>query len=143
MINPYLIIAAIGALLVSFISGGVLGWHEKAIRVPALLEAQQTTDQKECTKAQQLTKEANNVLQKNRDSIARKLAALRLQHPSTCVRVSSPSELPVSGDGHAGQNGSGLSTDWLREYAADAESNRKSIIECMDFVARERAPNKK
>lgn len=139
-INPYLILGAVGALLVSFLGGGMLGWHERAIRVPEELEAQQTTDQQACAKSQQLTKDANDVLQKDRDTIAARLNALRLQHPPACVRVAKPAVIPASGAEHAGQDGAGtgISSDWLREYAAEAEGYRSQVSVCVDFLKKER-----
>lgn len=138
LFNPYVVLGFVGVLLVSFSGGGLLGWHEKAIRVPAMLESQQTIDQQACAKVQQLTKDANDVLQKDRDGIAAKLAALRVQHPSTCVRVASSSNLPAGGGQHAGQDGNGLNSGWLRDYAAEAEQYRAEVMVCTEFLANER-----
>lgn len=137
--NPYLIIASIGALLVSLLGGGAIGWHEEKIRVPAILEAQKTTDQTACEAAQQLTKDANDALQKDHDVIAAHLNALLVQHPAACVPVSGSANLPNGGFKYAGQNGSGLNTDWLRGYAAEAESYRREVIICTQFLTEERA----
>ena len=137
LLNPYVIIGSLGALLVSFLGGAALGWHEKSIRVPALLEAQKTEDAKECKKKQAKTKEAQSALQKKYDAIAAKLAATQLQ-PATCVVVTRPSDLPSGGAEHAGQNGSGISSDWLRGYAAEAERYRSERIVCEDFLNSER-----
>lgn len=139
MPNPYLIIAAIGTLLVSFVAGGVLGWHEKSVRVPALLEAQQTIDQKACEQVQLVTKGANDALQKNNDVIRARLRALRVLHPATCVRVSGATDIQNGGGEHAGQNGNGVSSDWLRGYAAEAEHYRTEVMVCTDFLKAERA----
>lgn len=138
MLNPYLIAVVLGALLVSFIGGGLLGWHEKTIRVPALLEGQQSVDQQECQKAQLITKGVNDVLQKERDDIARKLALVKLQHPATCVPVTASPKLPSTGSEYAGQNGSSLSSDWLRDFAAEGEQYRQELGSCIDFLAIER-----
>lgn len=136
--NQYLILGAVGAFLMSFLAGGILGWHEKAIRVPAMLEAQQTTDKQACAAAQALTKETNDALQKSRRAISAKLAAYKLQHPSTCVSVTSTTNVPNSGAEHAGSNGTGLNSDWLRYFAATAEQYRAQIAMCVDFLAKER-----
>ena len=142
LLNPWVILGIVGALLVSFTSGGVLGWHEKSIRVPAELMAQQDLDTKACTKAQQLTKDANDALQKSHDVIAAKLKSLKLQHPSTCVHPASSSRVSGSGPVNAGQDGSGtpgINTDWLRGYAAECENYRAEVTECSTFLKQERA----
>lgn len=137
-LNPYIIIVALGLLLVSFVTGGLLGWHERAIRVPAQLESQQTIDQQACEKVQQLTKDANNDLQKSRDDIAARLSALKLQHSPTCVRPTGAANLQPGGPKHARPDGTGLSSDWLREYAAEAEQYRREVMVCTGFLAKER-----
>jgi hypothetical protein len=136
--NPYLILGAVGALLVSFLGGGFLGWHERAVRVPAELVEQQTVDTKACDQVQLLTKRANNDLQKNNGVITRKLAALRLQHPAACVPVAGASNLPAGGQQHAGQDGGSVSADTLRGYAAEAETYRSELTVCTQFLAQER-----
>jgi hypothetical protein len=136
--NQYLIAGVIAGLLVAFLGGIGLGWHERAIRVPAELEAQQTADQKTCSEAQQLTKDANDELQKDRDTIAANLSAYKLRVPASCVRVSSRPKLPSTGTKHAGSNGAGLSSDWLRTYAATAETYRSELGVCIDFLHQER-----
>lgn len=138
-LNPYLILGLLGAYLATFIAGGVLGWHEKSIRVPSLLDKQQIADQQACASAQAKTQEANDALQKDRDLIAAKLAALKLQHPTTCVPTACSPHVSGSGAGHAGQNGAGINTDWLRDYAAEAESYRSQLVICKQFLDSERA----
>lgn len=142
-LNPYVIAGAIGLLLASFIGGGFLGWHEKSIRVPAELQSQEVVDALECSKAQQLTKVENDQLQKDRDGIADKLSTLQLQQPPTCVRVASSPDISNSGAKHAGQDGNGISSIWLRKYAAEAEQYRSEVTVCNDFLAEERKVNQK
>lgn len=137
--NPYLIIGLIGAYLVSFVAGGAIGWHEKSVRVPALLEAQQTTDKEQCAKAQKITKDANDALTKSRNTIAANLSTYKLQHPSTCVSVAPSTSVPASGGQYAGANGKGLSSDWLREYASIAETYRSQFTVCTQFLDQERS----
>lgn len=133
------IIAAVA--LSCLVAGGIMGWHEKALRVPALLDAQKTTDQTACATAQQLTKDTNDDIQKTDAYIAGRADALRLQHPTSCVHVSSRPKLPGSGAEHAGHDGNGLNTDWLRSYAATAETYRSELLACIDFLAKERTLN--
>lgn len=137
-INPYIILAVLGAILASFIGGGILGWHEKGLRVPALLEAQKNTDKETCDADKKLTKDTNDALQKDRDAIARKLASLKLQHPATCVPVTNPTNVLTSNGGLPGQNGKGISSDWLRNYAADAKLVQSELANCISFLVKER-----
>lgn len=136
--NPYLMLGAIGALLVSFAGGGLLGWHERSVRVPEELIEQQNVDAKECQKAQQLTKGANDALQKNRDTIAAQLDAYKLQHPPTCVRVTGTANVPGSRPEHAGSDGEGINSGFLRDYAAKAEEYRSEVNICAGFLQAER-----
>ena len=104
----------------------------------AALIAQRVEDQKQCDMDKNLTKEANDALQKDRDTIAARLNSLLMQHPAGCVMpVPHSSQLPSSGKGkHAGQNGgrAGVSTDWLREFAAECEGYRTEVEACTKFV---------
>lgn len=136
--NPYIIIAAIGALLVSFSSGGLLGWHEKAVRVPAELTAQQNVDAKECQQAQQLTKGANDALQKDIDDIAAQLRTYKLRSPPACVRVAGTADNPSGGAEHAASDGTSINTGFLRDYAAKCEEYRSEVSVCSSFLASER-----
>ncbi len=138
MLNPYMVAIALGLLLVSFIAGGFLGWHERSIRVPDQLQGQQVADQVECAKGQQLTEDTNDQLKKSRDDIAAKLAALQLQQPAACVPLPARTGVPNSGDQHARPNGGGLSTSWLRQFAAEAEGYRSQLTICTDFLLIER-----
>lgn len=138
--TPLQIYIAIGSLLASLLGGGIIGWHERALRVPAELTAQVNTDHLACEASQKLTKDANDALQKDRDTIARKLAALKLQHPSTGLHVASSSNIPTSGAGHAGQNGTVISADSLRDYAAEAEQYRAQFLVCSQLLDAERKP---
>lgn len=140
--NPYLLSGALGAVIVAFLVGGFFGYQYRAGKVPAELFAQQTTDTKECDKSQAITKGSNDALQKDRDTIAGKLAAVSLQHPSACVPVARSPHVCSDGQQHAGQDGNspatGVSSDWLRAYAADAETYRSELSVCTGFLASER-----
>jgi hypothetical protein len=126
------------ALLGCLILGAVGGYYFCKSGIPAQLTDQQTTDKKECEAAQQITKDANDALQKSRDSISSQLDALRLQHPTTCVRVTGRADVSGAGNKYAAANGNGLSSDWLRAFAAQCESYRSEINVCVDFLAQER-----
>ena len=139
--NPYLIIGTLVGVIVSFIVGGVTGYEYRAGKVPAELLAQQSVDTKACEATQQLTKKANDDLQKDRDGIAAKLA-LSLQQPPACVPVARATHVCSSGVKHAGQDAAspdtGLSSSWLLSYAAEAETYRSELTVCSDFLAAER-----
>lgn len=96
------------------------------------LAAQQSADVTACNTDKATTKETNDALQKDRDDIAGKLAAYKLHQPSSCVHVAGHTNLPGTGAGHAAENG--ISTDWLRDYAAEAEGYRRELISCTGFI---------
>lgn len=128
----------VGAILVILIIGAVGGYYFCKSGIPAQLTDQQKTDKKECEAAQQVTKDANDALQKSRDSISSQLDALRLQHPTTCVRITRPADVSGAGGKHAAVDGNGLSSDWLRSFAAQCESYRSEMNICADFLTQER-----
>lgn len=118
--------------------GGGIGWHEKALRVPALLEAQKTADQKECNIDKQKTRKANDQLQNDRDRIAADLATYKRVHPMRCIIPAGQPDARSSGPEYAGGDGAGISTDWLRDYAARCEIYRSEVSVCISFLAEER-----
>lgn len=129
---------ALGALLSVFIAFGVhkydsaVAARRQALAVAAQLEA----DVKTCNADKAITKEANDALQKDRDTIAKRLAALKLQHPASCVPIPGHAIALDSGGEHAGQNG--ISSDWLRDYAAECEGYRSEVIDLQAFLRKER-----
>lgn len=141
LLNPYIAGGIALALLAVFLGGVGLGWHEKAIRVPALLTAQQNVDQQACIQFADETKRSNDALQKDRDDIAGKLAQLKLQHPAACLHVASPANVPSGRPLNARPDGNPdktISTDALRDYAAIAEQYRSGLLVCMEFLQTER-----
>lgn len=136
--NPYLIIGALVGVIVSFIFGGIVGYEYRAGKVPAELSEQVNADTKACDKTQAITKGSNDALQKDHDAIAAKLDALRLQKPARCVPVARTPNIPSTWQQHAGQDGAGVSSDFLRAYAAEAETYRTELTVCTDFIAAER-----
>lgn len=91
----------------------------------------------QCNIDKQITREANDALQKDHDIIANRLAALKLQRPKTCVPVTSKAQLSADRPEYAGSYG--ITSDALREYAADAEGYRSALITCDKFLDAERA----
>jgi len=131
--NPRLIAAVIGSLLLFY-----AGWYVKggidAHNLESALNEQKAALTSECQELQTVTKEANDALQKSRDAISSKLAALKLQHPASCVPIASETKLPTGGAEHAGRNG--VNSDWLRHYAASCEEYRSEVIACVNFIDR-------
>lgn len=84
-----------------------------------------------CETDKQKTKEANDALQKSAHDIAGKLAAYKRLHPSSCVPVAGVAQPAPRGAGHAGEDG--ISSDWLREYAAECEAYRQQRIILEEF----------
>jgi hypothetical protein len=142
--NPYLIIGALGAVIVAFIVGGFFGYQYRASKVPAELTAQQVVDTQACAKTQDITKGSNDDLQKDRDAIAAKLAD-SVRQPAACVPVARPTHVCASGAKHAGRNdqspaATGLTTSWLNTFAATAETYRSELSVCTSFLDKERQP---
>jgi hypothetical protein len=118
-----------------------VGWHEKALRVPALLEAQKKADAKQCETEKQTTRKANDTLQNDRDRIAADLARYKRLHPRSCVIPARQSDVREGGAEYAGGNGVVAgTTDDFRDFAATCERYRSEVMTCINFLAAERAP---
>lgn len=131
----------LGVMLFCLVIGAAGGYYFEKSRIPAKLTDQQTVDKQECDKAQQLTKGANDELQKDRDSIAAQLTTFKLQQPTACVCPASSPDPANCGAQHANAHGAsprGVSTDWLRDYAAQAEQYRAEVSVCASFLQQER-----
>lgn len=139
---PQQILGAVGVAAICLAVGGWkgydMGWDARAAKVPAELEAQKLEDKKACDKAQKLTRSVNDQLQKDRDLIAARLAELRQLTPA-CAPVIGKPDIQPSGPRHAGGNGEGLGTDWLRAYAARAEGYRRELVQCIGFLNAKKA----
>lgn len=119
---------ALIAVVVASAAGGYLGWHERALREPAILIAQEQVDAKACTTAQATTKEQNDELTKDRDRIAGDAARYKRLHPDACYNFARDGQLQPGGEQHADVHG--ISTDWLRDYAALCETYRSELMVC-------------
>lgn len=128
------------AIAVAFAAGGGIGWHERVLREPAMLEAQKTADTKECNIEKQTTRKANDQLQKDRDRVASDLDRYKQLHPMRCIIPTGQPDLRGTGPEHAGGDGAGISTDFLRDFAAQCETYRSEVNTCIDFLAAERKP---
>lgn len=103
----------------------------------AALKEQKTSLEEKCKADQAITKGANDALQQKYNSVNSKLAALKRVQPARCVvPVTGRADAAAGGGGYAGQNG--ISTDWLRDYAAECETYRGQRIALEQFIDDER-----
>lgn len=128
----------LAAILIAFIAGAAGGYYFEKSGIPALISDQKKVDTDLCNKTQTVTKESNDALQKNDIAIASKLDADKLQHPNACIGVAGTAPVPTGRAKHARPNGSAISTDWLRSYAAQCETYRGEVGVCVSFLADER-----
>lgn len=119
---------ALIAVAVAFIAGGYLGWHEKGLRISAILSSQAQAHAEACTKAQNITKEKNDELVSARNRIASNLERYKRLHPSSCIYLAIDGKLQPSEGQYAGVHG--INTDTLRDYAALCETYRSELIVC-------------
>lgn len=104
------------------------------------LAAQEKQLNEACDKAQQITKEVSHDYQEQLSTLGRQLDTLkRVRAQSKCVPVSNS---PARRDEptHAGEffRHHGLRTDWLYDFAGDAEKYRLQLIACQNFIKKER-----
>lgn len=90
----------------------------------------------QCERDKAITKEANDDLQRQKDIISNRLNdALRVQ-PSLCIvpQPAHAADTAASGAKHAGQNGRGINSSWLRRYAAECETYRQQRLTLEKFI---------
>lgn len=116
------------AIAVAFAGGGYLGWHERVLREPAILEAQRAADVAGCAKVQKVAKDQNDELTKDRDRIARDASRYRMQHPITCIVPANGGKLQPGGPEHAEVHG--RSSEWYRSFADVCELYRSEVMVC-------------
>lgn len=105
----------------------------------AALVAQQAVDVLQCNADKRLTREANDALQKDRDDLTARLAALKLQHPETCVPVTRSAHVQHRKARPAGRDERGLSSDWLLDFSArQCSSYWRQLRVCDKFLTDER-----
>jgi hypothetical protein len=107
------------------------GLHVRGLIADKRLESQKNSLIKECNQSKHTLMEANDALQSKVSIVSKRLADSK-RLPAVCVRVNSGMANNSADRGeHAGQNG--LSTGWLREYAAECETYRIELIELDNF----------
>ncbi len=124
-------IGAAGAFALSFLLHTVdVAWIEARHRTE--LVNLETSLKEKCESDKQITKDANDGLQKQIGIIAGKLAASKRLRATCIVPVTGKDNPAAAGGKHAGQNG--ISSDWLRDYAADCETYRQQRITLESFI---------
>jgi hypothetical protein len=132
------------ACVIAFMAGAGLGWYEKSLRVPALLEAQKKVDTEQCNAEKEITRNANEQLKNDRNRIANDLARYKRLHPMSCIIPAIPDDVRGGRAEHARGNGAVVGTsDDFRDYAARCEGYRSEVVACIKFLAAERGKGEK
>lgn len=99
------------------------------------MAAQKDQLEKQCADDAAITKGKNDELQTNLDAVSRERDRLKRVQPARCI-IPSSGKADVAGvrQEHATGNGIGISSDWLRDYAATCEQIRLSFQTCTGFV---------
>lgn len=102
------------------------------LKLDDALKKQLVSDDAKCAQDKQVTEDSQHDLQKRFNDISAKLNAHKLQPMPKCIIPATKSVSTAgSGPGHASQNG--ISTDWLRSYAAECEQYRQERIALEEF----------
>lgn len=105
------------------IGGIITGAYLRGQWDESKFKSQEASLRAECEQAKAKNKEANDELQKNLSTVRSNLASFKRLHPGVCIRT----DQRAAGRGeYAGKNG--ISTDWLRDYAAECEIYRQEVI---------------
>lgn len=93
-----------------------------------------------CERDKNLTKEVSDGYQKQVASLTARIADLKRVRPSACIPVANPAArcdgTAVIG-GHAGANGQGgVTSDFLYDFAGEAETYRLRLIACQSFISK-------
>ncbi len=132
--NPRNLLFAISAGFSFWLGWHICGVYAKAHEKQVLAsQAEQLTLQ--CETDKKTTMEANNALRDKISNINERLISLKRVQPSKCVAIA-----PELADNTAGgereyarQNGKGINSDWLRDFAAECEVYRTEVILLDDF----------
>jgi len=110
-------------MAISLLGGAGGTWYVKGnadkLALEAAINTQKENDNKFCAKEKQITKEANDGLQKDRDAITANLAKYQQLHPPQCIMPAITK--PAAKGKHRARPtaANGISTGWLRSFAAD------------------------
>lgn len=93
-----------------------------------------------CERDKNLTKEVSSDYQKQISALNSRIADLKRVRPSVCIPVANPAArcdgTAVIG-GHAGANGQGgVTSDFLYDFAGEAETYRLRLIACQSFISK-------
>lgn len=124
-------------LAIAVLAVGYAVWHTRGVYDAAELQneliSQQSKDADSCTKAQAITKGANDDLQKRYTAIDAKLHSLQ-QQGSACIYLTSGTNLQTSGGQHAGRWGT-IDSMAYRRYEARCETARSNFLVCKSWSA--------
>ena len=130
------IIFTVGTIVGWNVSGWISDWETSA-----KLMKQASAMTLQCDNATKRTKDANDELQKNYARIRNRLAADRLRGSKCTIPLGSEALAILARAGYAGHDG--ISTDWLREYAAQCEIYRSERIVLEKFIDDQSADSNK
>ena len=122
----------------AFLFGYTLGKKAEHLESIKAITAQKIASENHCQALQNITTGIDNGLQKNLDDINGRLIS-GVMRDNACIMplaVNPASASPAGGPKHAGQNG--IQTQWLRQYAAEAEIYRVKLAACQQMLIQER-----
>lgn len=118
------------------------GLHELSIWTLNLrhqheLASQATALNTRCETEKETTREVSHEYQTKLSSLNAQLARLK-RVQSRCILPESDAPAGRDGATPAGQlpRSNGISTDWLIEYAGNAEETRLKLLSCQDFITK-------
>lgn len=130
---------AYGAAVLAIAWGGshLRGMWDDA-KLQRELGAQETALIAKCDADKKITEDVGREYETKISALNRRIAALRVQ-PSSCLPVTSTAtgrNGSTTGTINAGAHG--ISSEFLIDYAGEAEKYRLQLISCQDFIQRER-----
>lgn len=100
----------------------------------AALDTQKSNLLADCNADKKLTEEASHVYQTDLDDLSKR-AAERLRQPAACVPITpAAAGYPSAASPGKSVQPNGLSTQWLYDYADEAEKYRLQLRSCQKFI---------
>lgn len=137
LLNSWKLWVSLGAIIALFSSGVYEGIKWEKSRSERALQAQIEADTAQCSKDKKTTKEANDALQKDRDTIAGRLASYKRLHPHMCIKTT-PNVANDTGGGARPIGGNEIDSDRLWDFAAKCAEYRSEVIILNAFGLAER-----
>jgi len=132
--------AGIAVIAVLFAANSVSNAYKQAALVPALQKQLQATIDA-CNKNNEITRKTSYAYQTELQNLNNKLANIKRLRPNKCVVLTtdSTSGLNAAASTTINDRQNGLSSDWLYEYAGEAERYRLQVIFLQSFINAERS----